>query len=109
MLSLRSSKYILANISYVYRLSIESQLTNLSIDISAFKKTKLRAVLREPCSTGSHWGSRWACNEKFGVRIGYVRLFRYQHVGISNAKCSRWVSRPMRVPNANGFGFWWNI
>ena len=46
MLSLRSSKYVLANMNYVYSISIKTQLTNLStcIDIIVFKLTKLRAV-----------------------------------------------------------------
>ena len=44
MLSLRSSKYILANMNYVYNISIKTQLTNLSIDMIVFKLIKLRAV-----------------------------------------------------------------
>ena len=44
MLSLRSSKYILANMNYIYDISIKRQLTNLSIDMIDFKLTKLRAV-----------------------------------------------------------------
>ena len=32
------------NIYYMYNISIRSQLTTLSIDIFAFKMTKLRAV-----------------------------------------------------------------
>ena len=41
MLSLRSSKYILANMNCKLDISIESQLTNLFIDIFVFKMTKL--------------------------------------------------------------------
>ena len=37
------------------------------------------------------WG-----NAKFGI-------FKYQHVGIPNAKMSNWDSKPTRGPNANGF------
>ena len=44
MLSLRSSNYILANMNYIYDISIKRQLTNLSIDMIDFKLTKLRAV-----------------------------------------------------------------
>ena len=44
MLSLRSSKYVLANMNYVYNISTKSQLTNLFIDMIVFKLTKLRAV-----------------------------------------------------------------
>ena len=44
MLSLRSSKYISANLNYVYYISIKNQLTNLSIDIYVFKMSKLSAV-----------------------------------------------------------------
>ena len=36
MLSLRSSKYVLANMKYVCNISLKSQLTNLSIDIIVF-------------------------------------------------------------------------
>ena len=39
-----SSKYILANMNCVYDISMESQLTNLFIDIFVFKMTKLRDV-----------------------------------------------------------------
>ena len=39
MLSLGSSKYILANMNCVYDISMESQLTNLCIDIFVFKMT----------------------------------------------------------------------
>ena len=42
--ALRGSVYILANMNYVYDISMESQLTNLSIDIVVFKLIKLRDV-----------------------------------------------------------------
>ena len=38
-----------------------------------------------------------------------ARLFRYQHVGIPNAKSLLWGSKPMQGPNANGFVLQWNI
>ena len=41
--------------------------------------------------------------------IGSARLFRYQHVGIPNAKSSRWGSKPTRGPNTSGFVLQWNI
>ena len=44
VLSLRSSKYILAIMNNVYNILIKSDLTILSIDISVFKMGKLRAV-----------------------------------------------------------------
>ena len=44
-----------------------------------------------------------------GVRVGSVRVFKYQHVGISNAKSSRWGFRPTRGANAMGFALRWNI
>ena len=44
MLSLKSSKYILANMNCKYDISMESQLTNLFIDTFVFKITKLSAV-----------------------------------------------------------------
>ena len=36
-------------------------------------------------------------------------VFIYQDVGIGNAKLWRWGSKPMQVPNANGFASQWNI
>ena len=44
-----------------------------------------------------------------GVGVGSARLFRYQHVGIPNAKRSRWGSGLTRGPNAKGFALQWNI
>ena len=47
-----------------------------------------------------------------GVDIGgntNFSVFRYQHVGIPNAKLWHWGSKPMRGPNANGFASQWNI
>ena len=44
-----------------------------------------------------------------GVCVRSSRVFRYQHVGIPNAKCLRWGSKPMRRPNVNGFALQWNI
>ena len=41
-------------------------------------------------------------NFRFGV-------FRYQHVGIPNAKFWRWGSKQMPGPNANVFESQWNI
>ena len=35
--------------------------------------------------------------------------FRYQHVGIPNAKFWRWGHCPTPAPNARYFAFWWNI
>ena len=43
------------------------------------------------------------------IPIGYVRLFRYQHVGIGNVKSLRWGSKPTRGTNASGFALQWNI
>ena len=46
-----------------------------------------------------------------GVGVGgnaNFRVFRYQHVGIGNAKLWRWGSKPTRGPNANGFALQWN-
>ena len=36
-------------------------------------------------------------------------VFRYQHVGIGNAKSLRWGSKPTRGPNASAFASQWNI
>ena len=41
--------------------------------------------------------------------VGSMRLFRYQHVGIGNAKYSCWGSSPTRAPNASRFALQWNI
>ena len=51
-------------------------------------------------------GSRWEidkttrnvhaqCVGLTGTRMGFVRLFRYQHVGIGNANPSHWGPYPM--------------
>ena len=53
------------------------------------------------------WG-----NANFSIRVGdntNLSVFRYQHVGIPNAKLWHWVSKSMRGPNANGFVSQWNI
>ena len=61
-------------------------------------------------SIGSRWGfaigkrkfyvSRWG-NANFSV-------FRYQHVGIPNAKFSHWGYCPMQTPNVRSFALQWN-
>ena len=38
-----------------------------------------------------------------------LSVFRYQHVGIPNAKLWRWGSKQTPGPNANGFAPQWNI
>ena len=43
------------------------------------------------------------------LRVGSTSLFRYRHVGMGNAKRSRWGWYPTRGPNAKGFAFWWHI
>ena len=61
---------------------------------------------------GLHWallarvGHYWLASRG---RVGYARLFRYQHVGIPNAKSSCCRSKLTRGPNANGFALQWNI
>ena len=35
-------------------------------------------------------------------------IFRYEHVGIPNAKLWHWGSKPRPGPNANGFASQWN-
>ena len=45
-------------------------------------------------------------NSKICVALTHISgVFRYQHVGIGNAKLWRWpwVSKAMPIPNANGF------
>ena len=66
-----------------------------------------------------HWGTvsvPVGCgvrgNANFSVHIGCntsFSIFRYQHVGIGNAKMWRWGSKTTRGPNANGFALQWNI
>ena len=54
-----------------------------------------------------HWGN---ANSMF--RIGSnanFSVFRYQHVGIPNAKFRVGGSKPMLGPNARAFAFQWNI
>ena len=50
----------------------------------------------------------------FTLRVGVggdanFSVFRYQHVGIPNAKLWHWGSKPTRGPNANGFASQWNV
>ena len=47
---------------------------------------------------------------KFALGVTHISsVFRYQHVGIGNAKLWHWRSKPTPVPNANGFAWQWNI
>ena len=51
-------------------------------------------------------------NANFSVSVGgnaNFSIFRYQHVGIFDAKFWRWGSKPTSGPNANGFASQWNI
>ena len=51
-------------------------------------------------------------NANFRFDIGgnaNFRIFRYQHVGIPNAKLWRWGSKPRPGPNTNGFASQWNV
>ena len=62
----------------------------------------------------STWPMREFCvgDPTFSVRVGgnaNFSVFRYQHVGIPNAKLWCWGSKSMRGPNANGFVSQWNI
>ena len=54
---------------------------------------------------------RWA-NANFKIRVGSkanLSVFKYQHVGIGNAKLSRWGCNPTQAPNASGLASQWNI
>ena len=59
-----------------------------------------------------HWklGLRWGnANFRFGIGSNtHFSVFRYQHVGIPNAKLWRWGSEPTQGLNANGFASQWN-
>ena len=48
-----------------------------------------------------------ACVASLGLHVWSARLFRYQHVGIGNAKVLR--DYPTRGPNTRGFALQWNI
>ena len=54
------------------------------------------------------WVSRWG-NANFRFGIGCFRVFRYQHVGIPNAKFSHWGCYPTPDPNTKSFVSQWNI
>ena len=69
-----------------------------------------------------HWGPnatyippvRIGGNANFSVCVvgnTNFSVFRYQHVGIPNAKLWHWGSnsKPTRGPNANGFASQWNV
>ena len=59
-----------------------------------------------PAHVGSHVGSHVGL---IGTLVGSARLFGYQHVGMSNAKWSRWGSKPTGRPNMSGVALQWNI
>ena len=60
-----------------------------------------------PLTWGWHRGN---ANFRFGVGgEANFRVFRYQHVGIGNARLWRWVSKPTPGPHTNGFMSQWNI
>ena len=48
-------------------------------------------------------------NANFRFGVGCFRVFRYQHVGIGNAKSLRWGCNPTQGPNASAFASQWNI
>ena len=52
-----------------------------------------------------HWLALGLC---VGGNANFI-IFKYQYVGISNAKLWRWRSKPMPGPNANSFASQWNI
>ena len=71
-----------------------------------------KANILQPIFQRLALGFRVGGNANFEIRVGdkaNSRVFRYQHVGIGNAKLWRWGSKPMPVPNSNGFASQWNI
>ena len=64
-----------------------------------------------------HWGPNASYIPLTCVGVGVggnanfsnFSVFRYQHVGIGNAKLWRWGSKPTPGPNSNGFALQWNI
>ena len=60
-------------------------------------------------STDLRLGLASGVTQILGLAKANFRVFRYQHVGIGNAKLWRWGSKPMPGPNANGFASQWNI
>ena len=84
------------------------------IDTKSMKCTwpQHEGTQRDLYSTWLHW----ACVGSMGLRVGSVRipvgstrLFRYQHVGIVNAKVSYLGEYPMQGHNTRGFVLRWNI
>ena len=61
-------------------------------------------------STDLRWGFTLGETQILGLASGKAKfcVFRYQHVGIPNAKLRRLGSKPMPGPNANGFASQWN-
>ena len=41
--------------------------------------------------------------------VAYKTQTIFQHLGMGNAKLSRWGCKPTRERNAKVFAFWWNI
>ena len=57
-------------------------------------------------------GFRVGGNANFKIRVGAnanISVFRYQHVGIGEAKISHWGDYPTPGPNASSFASQWNI
>ena len=69
----------------------------------------------DPTQPIFHWLALGFCvggNANYMFRVGgnaNFSVFRYQHVGIGNAKSSRRGCYPTPDPNANGLALQWNI
>ena len=57
----------------------------------------------------AHVGPLYTRVGHYWVALGLQGSFRYQHVGIPNAKVSHWGDYPTRGSNARGFALRWNI
>ena len=79
------------------------------------KRPTLKLCIGDPTQPIFHWLTlvfRLGGNANFMFLVGgnaSFSVFRYQHVGISNTKFSRWGYYPTQTPNARGFALQWNI
>ena len=66
-------------------------------------------IIYPPIHVGRCIGSVGSRLGSMGLCIGSRKLFKYQHIGIGNAKLSRWGCRPIRDLSVSGFALQLNI
>ena len=74
------------------------------------KKRNVQRPMRE-CTLGTDVGDLYSTCLRWGLALGVTQVLAFG-LGVTqiggNTKLWRWVSKPMRGPNANGFASQWN-